>query len=77
MPVHQRAAQRKRLRHAYQRIVYRGIAVRVIFTQAVTDDAGTFAVGFVGVKDSSCMVYRMRRCTGFSPSSTGTVHALK
>ena len=47
MTVDQHAAHIETLRHTHQRIVDRGIAVGVIFTQAVAHDAGTFAVGLI------------------------------
>ncbi len=46
---HQRA-QRERLRHAHQRVVNRGVAVRVIITHHVTDDLGALPVLGVGAQ---------------------------
>ena len=48
LPVDQRQSHRERLRHAHQRVVDREIAVRVIFTHRIADDAGGFLVGLVG-----------------------------
>ena len=49
LPVHQRIAHGKFLRHAHQRIVHGRVAVRVIFTDNVTDDTGGFFVRTVVV----------------------------
>ena len=45
--VHQWAAHRKILRHAYRRVIYTAVAVGMVFSQAVADDAGTLAVRLV------------------------------
>ena len=50
LPVHQRVAQRERLRHADQRIVNRRVAVRVILAEHVSDDAGALLGGPVEVQ---------------------------
>ena len=39
LPVHQLVAHREVLRHAHQRVVGRGVAVRVVFTEHVADHA--------------------------------------
>ena len=44
LAIDQRVAQRKVLRHADQRIVHRGVAVRVIFADHVADHAGRLLV---------------------------------
>ena len=44
LPVHQGIAHGKLLRHTHQRIVHGRVAVRVIFTDNVTDDARGFFV---------------------------------
>jgi hypothetical protein len=49
LAVDQRQAQRIGLRHAHQRVVDRLVAVRVILTDDVADDAGRLAVGLVPV----------------------------
>ncbi len=49
LPVDQRQAHREILRHAHQRVVDRRVAVRVILTHDVADDAGRLAVGLVPV----------------------------
>ncbi len=49
LPVHQRIAQRKILRHAHDGVVHRGIAVRVVFTDHVADDTRRLLVGLVPV----------------------------
>ena len=53
LPVNQRIAHRKILRHADERVVHRLIAVRVIAPQHIADDARAFFV---------------RECCGASPS---------
>ena len=47
LPVDQRIAQRKRLRHADQRVVNRDVAVRVVLAQHFADDLGALARGAV------------------------------
>jgi len=47
LPVQQRQAHREILRHAHQRVVDRLVAMGVVFTDHVADDAGGFAVGLV------------------------------
>ena len=49
LAVDQHVAQRERLRHAHDRVVDGGIAVRVILTDDVADDARGFLVGLVPV----------------------------
>ena len=48
LPVYQQQSHGKILRHAHQRVVDRLVAVRVILTHHVTDDAGRFHVLLVG-----------------------------
>ena len=48
LPVDERQPHREGLRHAHQRVVDRGVAMRVIFTHHVADDARRFHVGLVG-----------------------------
>ena len=45
LPVDQRQAHGKFLRHAHQRVVDRLVAVRMVLTHRVADDARRFAVG--------------------------------
>ena len=40
LAVHQHVTQRERLRHTHDGVVYRGVAVRVVFTDYVTNDTG-------------------------------------
>ena len=47
LPIDQLQAHREGLRHAHQRIVDRGVAVRVILTHDVADDARGFHIGLV------------------------------
>ena len=47
LTVYQRIAQAPVLGHAYHRIVHRCVAMRVVFTQDLTHDAGALFVGFV------------------------------
>ncbi len=49
LPVDQHVAHGKRLRHAHDGVVDRGVAMGVIFTDDITDDAGRFLVGLVPV----------------------------
>ena len=46
--VDERHAQREGLRHAHQRVVDRGVAVRVVVAHHVADDLGALAVLGVG-----------------------------
>ena len=71
LPVDQRQAHGEILRHAHQRVVDRLVAVRMVFTDDVADDARRLAVRLVPRRSPcSCIEYRMRRCTGLSPSRT-------
>ena len=71
LPVDQRQAHREGLRHAHQRVIDRGVAMRVIFTHHVADDAGAISRKAGPACDCSrSSRSRMRRCTGFSPSRT-------
>ena len=47
VPIDHRTAHGEVLRHAHERVVHGGIAVRVIFAQAVADDAGALAVRLI------------------------------
>ena len=47
LTVDQRHAHRELLRHAHQRVVHRLIAVRMVLTDHVADDARRLAIGFV------------------------------
>ncbi len=49
LAIYQHVAQRERLRHTHDGVVNRGVTVRVIFTDHVTDDTGRFLVGFIPV----------------------------
>lgn len=40
LAVHQHVTQRERLRHTHDGVVYRDVAVRVVFTDYVTNDTG-------------------------------------
>ena len=77
LPVDQRQAHGEILRHAHQGVVDRLVAVRVVFAHHVADDARRFDVGLVPVVGPfSFIEYRMRRCTGFSPSrASGSARA--
>ena len=50
LAVDQQVAQRERLRHAHQRVVHRGVAVRVVLTDDVTDDTRRLVVRLVAVR---------------------------
>ena len=47
LPAHQRVTQGERLNHAHYRVVDCGVAVRMIFTNNVTDDARGFFIRLV------------------------------
>ena len=47
LPVDQHETHRKRLRHPHQRVINGGVAMRVIFTDYIADNAGRFFIGFV------------------------------
>ncbi len=49
LTIHQRISQGKILRHADNRIIYGRIAMRMVFTDDITDDAGGFFIRFVPV----------------------------
>jgi hypothetical protein len=49
LPVDQHVAHRERLRHAHDGVVDRGVAVGVVLTDDVADDAGGLLVGLVPV----------------------------
>jgi uncharacterized 2Fe-2S/4Fe-4S cluster protein (DUF4445 family) len=67
LPIDQRIAQRKILRHAHQRVVDRHVAVRVIFTHHLADDARAFDVR--PVPDVVGFVHREQHASmhGFQP----------
>ena len=44
LPVDERIAQRKTLRHAHQRVVHRNVAVRVVVSQNLTNDARALSI---------------------------------
>ena len=50
LPIDQQITQRERLRHANQGVVHRGIAVRVVLTDHVTDDTRGFVVRLVAMR---------------------------
>ena len=77
LPVDQRHPHRERLRHAHHGVVDRRVAVRVVLAHHVADHAGRFAVRLCPAcsRPHACR-YRMRRCTGFSPSrASGSARA--
>ena len=47
LPINQRQAHGKGLRHAHQRIIDRSIAMRMVFTHHIANHARRFAIGFV------------------------------
>jgi len=47
MAVYQRISGGPLLRHIYQSSVDRAVAVRMVFTHGITDDTGTFTMGFI------------------------------
>src|SRR5690606_32576975 len=49
LAINQHVAQRERLRHTHDGVVHRRVAVRMVFTDHVTDDTGRFLVGLVPV----------------------------
>src|SRR6185295_10963298 len=49
LTVDQQIAHRERLRHADHRVVHGAVAVRMVFTDDVADDAGRLLVGLVPV----------------------------
>ena len=76
LAVDQRQAHGEVLRHADHGVVDRGVAVRVVFTHDVADDAGRLAVRLVRRVAGFVHPYRMRRCTGFRPSrASGSARA--
>ena len=50
LSVHQQVAQRKRLRHAHERVVHRLVAVRMELADDVADDARRLVIGLVAVR---------------------------
>ena len=48
LPVNQWVAHGKELSHAYQGVIHRRVAVRVVLAQHLADDTGALAVGLVG-----------------------------
>ena len=61
LALHERVAQRPRLAEAHQRVVDRGVAVRVVLTHDVTDDAG--ALGEAAVGPVAPVVHRVEHAT--------------
>ena len=49
LPVHEHVPQREWLGHAYDRVIHSRIAMRMVFTDYVTNHAGRFLVGLVEV----------------------------
>ncbi len=49
LPIHQRVAQRKRLRHAHDGVVHSGVTMRVIFTDHVTNDTRGLLVSTIPI----------------------------
>ena len=72
LALHQRVAQRERLRHAHHGLVRSQVAVRVVFPQAPRRRRPpTCAAARPPVRCRFWyMAYRMRRCTGLRPSRT-------
>ena len=71
LPVDQRIAHREILRQAHQRVIDRLIAMGMERAHHIADHLGGFLEARQsGSSRSSRMPYRMRRCTGFSPSRT-------
>ena len=69
LPVHQRIAHGKFLRHAHQSIIHGRVAVGVILTDDVTDDAGGFfvrtviVVGKLVLRKKNTPVHRLKAVT--------------
>jgi hypothetical protein len=61
LPVDQHVTQRERLRHAHQRVVHRGVAVRVVLADDVADDARRLVVRLVAV--GAELVHREQHAT--------------
>ena len=71
LTVNKRIAQAKILGHAHHGVVDRGVAMGMVLAQDFTDDTCALFVRLVkGQPQIVYMAYRMRRCTGFSPSRT-------
>jgi hypothetical protein len=58
------------LGHAHQRVVHGLVAVRVVFPSASPTTPAHFRNGRLLRNANSCITYKMRRCTGLSPSRT-------
>ena len=58
LPVNQRVAQRKRLRHAHHRVVHRGVAVRMILAEHLADHLGALHV--LAVVQQAHVVHRVQ-----------------
>ena len=67
VPLYQRVAERKILRHAHHRAVHGGVAVRVIAPQHVTDCGRRFAERLIG--GEVILIHRVHNAalTGFHP----------
>src|SRR5690606_5797471 len=69
LAVHQGITQRERLGHAHDGVVYRRVAMRVVFTDHVTDHTGRCQIGLVPVTlqlthgERSATVYRLEAVT--------------
>ncbi len=70
LAVDQRVAHVEVLRHAHERGVDDGFAVRVVVAGGVAGDLGALAVLLVGRQARSFMATRMRRWLGLRPSRT-------
>ena len=76
LPVDQRIALGEILREAHQRVVDRLVAMRMELAHHVADDLGGLLERGAGIEPQQRMPYRMRRCTGFSPSrASGSARA--
>ena len=71
LPVDQRVAQREVLRHAHERVVDRGVAVRVVLAHHVADDARALHVRPVPVR---CSPRASRTARGGAPASGRRAH---
>jgi hypothetical protein len=67
LSVDQRHAQRPVLRHAHHGVIDRGVAMRVIFTHDVADDAGRFHVFAVPVETAFMHGIEDAAVHGFQP----------
>ncbi len=66
LPVHQRVAKRKILRHAHDGVIHRRIAVRMVLTDHITDDTRRLFIGFIPIvgqfvhREQHAAVYRLQ-----------------